>query len=119
MNAVSAFTYEVAPLSLDWRTPAETAKSRKGRCVDFALYVLDAVSRANPEAKLRLIVGDAPQAGRHAWIEMDEGETVTWADPTWGEVHEREWWDVRTPLWAYEWDGRGFGQKYEYVEAGK
>ena len=117
MAECHAFQYRPDGANDYWQTPQETAARGHGDCEDLAVFCISRAFTRCPTAAWRLVIGDVP-AGRHAWVEVQEGETVLWGDPAPGygqPIEEPQWWAWRTPLWAYRFDGERFLDKAQYA----
>lgn len=109
-----------------WQTPAETSVERQGLCRDFAIWTCwRAWSLAGglvPPDRILMVLGHVDAAGRaqgqwHAWVQLDVGGEVLWAEPTPGyheQVDALAWFAGRFPVYAQLYDGEVLDQEFEY-----
>ena len=115
ITETQAFQYKLDEPDDYWQTPAETERLGTGDCEDSSVFAISKAASQLPGVTFRLVCGNVGKQG-HAWVEMDDGKETVWADPLNGTIATPEMFTDWLPIYAYEWTGKDFGKKYQYVK---
>ena len=113
-----------------WETANETEARGGGDCDAFSVWAVvrayeDLLMTTAPDQPLgewALVAGEVLQRRQwtgHMWVELKDGETTLWADPTWGWLPDTPvalgYAGNRRPLMRYVYDGIVFSRAEAYV----
>jgi hypothetical protein len=112
------FHYTAEPAAAPWKTPLELAEAGGSDCKNLAIWTISRAWTLSPGIHITLVVGQMKFRGEHAWVEVDAGGQVWWADPSVRQGKRlglaATFYD-RIPHYAYAYDGAIFGPQYAFV----